>query len=562
MKKNMPTKILLVGIFLVAFFLRFYQLGNIPAGFLNDEADIGYDSYSILATGHDQWNTFLPVANFKGFGDDRPVVYSYLVVPAIRIFGLTPFAVRFPSALFGTLSVLILFLFASRLLSLRAGFISALLLAISPWAIGMSRIGIESNVAITFVLLALYSASWVKKYPVMLLVSALFFVLTIYTYAAYTLFVPLCIILGITFYWKELFKQKQYFVLSLIIFGLLLLPLFFRHNAAGTRFGQVGFAHNITSIGISANLNDEIGACRSRVPSIICKLGINKAETFVTVLAANYLHHFSFDFLYLHGTSTQYSVLPERGLEYMWEVLFLICGVAYAVVTKKKSILFIFLLLLLAAIPDTLTSDGHYSRATLIQPFLLIVEGVGGIYIWELLSGKRKIGWLGKMGISVVVVYSVFSFWILYTSYFKIHYALNSQFGYADLMHQVQQQQKNYKEIYISRHLHDTKQYAYYLFYTSYDPQIYQTKKRVAYTTQPDGWIDISQIDTIHFANTLPDSREVKGNTLLISDPIDFPKDIPAVFLVKDLENNVLFKGVRAADMKQYLLEQSALQKT
>src|SRR5690348_11421148 len=121
MKNYFKKNWLITLIVSIAFILRFYQLGSIPAGFLNDEADIGYDAFAILHTGHDQWNTFIPVSNFKGFGDDRPVVYSYLVVPAIRIFGLTPFAVRFPSALFGTLSVLLIFLFASRLFSSRVG---------------------------------------------------------------------------------------------------------------------------------------------------------------------------------------------------------------------------------------------------------------------------------------------------------------------------------------------------------------------------------------------------------------------------------------------------------
>lgn len=562
MKKILSTKILVFLIVLLAFILRIYQLGNIPSGFLNDEADIGYDSYSILTTGHDQWNQFLPVASFKGFGDDRPVVYSYLAVPSIAIFGLTPFAVRLPSAIFGTISVLLLFFLASRLLSSRIGIMSSFLLAISPWSIGMSRIGIESNVAITFTLLALFLASWIKKYPIALVASAIFFVLAIYTYAAYTLFVPLCIVTGIIFYRKELLRQKKFFIISLVVFCVLLLPLFLKHNAAGTRFSQVGFANNITSIGISAGLNEEIGACRQLLPSAVCKIGINKAEVFVSLLAGNFLHHFSQDFLYLNGTATQYSVLPQRGLEYMWEVVFLMFGLVYLVLGKKKAMAFIVVLLLLSVIPDSLTSDGHYSRATISLPFLLLVEGAGGAYMWEFLKRKKNLEWVGKIGISAIILYSVFSFWTVYTTYFKIHYATYSLYGYQDLVQQVHKRQGAFADVYISRHLHDTKQYVYYLFYTAYDPRKYQSKKTVTYSTQPDGWIDISQIDTIHFVNTLPDSMAVKKNTLFVSDPVDFPKDIPTVFVVKDLENNVLFKGVRADDLKYYLLRKLALQKS
>lgn len=79
-------------------FFRFFQIGQIPAGLTNDEADIGYDAYSILNTGKDQWDAKLPIQSFAGFGDYRPVFYTYLVVPMVKIFGLTNVAVRLPSA--------------------------------------------------------------------------------------------------------------------------------------------------------------------------------------------------------------------------------------------------------------------------------------------------------------------------------------------------------------------------------------------------------------------------------------------------------------------------------
>ena len=43
----------LIPILLLAAFLRFYKLGQVPSGFVNDEAAFGYNAYSILKTGRD-----------------------------------------------------------------------------------------------------------------------------------------------------------------------------------------------------------------------------------------------------------------------------------------------------------------------------------------------------------------------------------------------------------------------------------------------------------------------------------------------------------------------------
>ena len=60
--------ILVVCILLAGTFIRMEGLGKIPSGLTNDEANIGYDAYSILKTGKDQWGEKQPNTYFKGFG--------------------------------------------------------------------------------------------------------------------------------------------------------------------------------------------------------------------------------------------------------------------------------------------------------------------------------------------------------------------------------------------------------------------------------------------------------------------------------------------------------------
>jgi hypothetical protein len=63
------NKINFIIIFVIATFFRFYQLGNLPSSLNWDEISHGYNAYSILKTGHDQWGQSWPIFNFRAYGD-------------------------------------------------------------------------------------------------------------------------------------------------------------------------------------------------------------------------------------------------------------------------------------------------------------------------------------------------------------------------------------------------------------------------------------------------------------------------------------------------------------
>ena len=109
----------LILILMLAAVLRFYQLGQIPPSLNWDEVSNGYNAYSILKTARDEHGNFLPLT-FRAFGDYNPALSVYTLVPSIALFGLNEFAVRFPSALLGTLTVLLTYLMVKQLFILRA----------------------------------------------------------------------------------------------------------------------------------------------------------------------------------------------------------------------------------------------------------------------------------------------------------------------------------------------------------------------------------------------------------------------------------------------------------
>src|SRR3989344_1712441 len=128
-KKFLPLLLL----FALALFLRFYRLGSVPVQLGNDEISIAYDSYSVFRTLRDERGNFLPLA-FQSHDTYKAPLYAYLAMLPIRIFGNTTASARAPSALTGSLSVLLL-VSISYFLShnFNLSLISGLVLATAPW---------------------------------------------------------------------------------------------------------------------------------------------------------------------------------------------------------------------------------------------------------------------------------------------------------------------------------------------------------------------------------------------------------------------------------------------
>jgi hypothetical protein len=74
--KFLKENFLLILIIFLAISLRFINLSTIPIGFNDDEAAFGYNAYSILKAGRDEWGRFLPFPVFESFGDWKLAIRS------------------------------------------------------------------------------------------------------------------------------------------------------------------------------------------------------------------------------------------------------------------------------------------------------------------------------------------------------------------------------------------------------------------------------------------------------------------------------------------------------
>ncbi|KKU29356.1 MAG: hypothetical protein UX42_C0001G0108 [Microgenomates group bacterium GW2011_GWC1_46_20] len=125
----------LISLIIIAAVLRLGLLGSYPP-FLNvDEVSIGYNAYALLLSGRDQYQKTMPLV-FQSLGDFKPPVYLYLTVPSVAVFGLTEFSVRFPSAVFSVLAVLLTYLVTYRITRRRdLALLAGPLLGLGLWAI-------------------------------------------------------------------------------------------------------------------------------------------------------------------------------------------------------------------------------------------------------------------------------------------------------------------------------------------------------------------------------------------------------------------------------------------
>src|SRR3990167_3511262 len=354
----MKRILLLAAIFLLALALRTVNLGDHPPGLTWDEAGLGYNAYSILKTGRDEHGVFMPLI-FKSFGDYKPGIYVYLTVPSIAVFGLTEFAVRFPSALFGALAVIGIYLFTNLLFpGKKIGYLAALFLAVMPWHLHFSSGGWEVNVFATLLLFAAYflllSLTNKKVSP---LISIFLFALTILTYPAAKLLSPLVFLTIIAANFKEakekfsLVLKNERKLLPLYLLIVVVVGVYFFQTATGAAGNRVA---RLSIFGYRPTPSAELIKTDN---GNLFSVGLFHSQVDLTLraIASRYLYHFSPELLFFENTTPR-EALPNMGLLYLFDAVWIFFGLVFLIRSKDwRSKIILFVLLLSAPIGASLT---------------------------------------------------------------------------------------------------------------------------------------------------------------------------------------------------------------
>ncbi|MEK7534146.1 MAG: glycosyltransferase family 39 protein [Patescibacteria group bacterium] len=144
--------VLLILIVFLGFFIRIYKLSETPTGFFADEASIGYNAYTILTKGTNEYGVSYPIF-FQSFEDYRPPLAIYSTIPFIGLLGLNELSTRLPSVLYGLITIIAMYLIGKEISSKKSrsfGLLTAFITATMPWLIHYNRTGFEFTIYVTF----------------------------------------------------------------------------------------------------------------------------------------------------------------------------------------------------------------------------------------------------------------------------------------------------------------------------------------------------------------------------------------------------------------------------
>lgn len=463
-------KFLLIGIIIIAAILRLWQLGSTPPSPDWDEAALGYNAYSVLKTGRDEYGTWFPLS-LRSYDDYKPPLYMYLTVPSVALFGLETWAVRLPSALAGILAVLGTFFLVKELYNRNLALLAAMLLAISPWHIQFSRIAFEANIGVTINIWAVWAFLKGLQQRKMLIVSAFLFGLGLYAYHSERIFVPLLILLLVWVFRRELFSEKRSVFFAVVVGVLTVAPLIAVFVNPTT----------ITRLKGTSSLADQTGLLAQSVRKLEedqrngNPLGVifdNRRIVWAKTLVDGYLSHFSFRWLFITGDNPRHHA-PDMGLLYLMELPFLLWGLITVGKQGGKSATVLFGWLLIAPIAASPTTElPHAIRTLVFLPVFQVFTAFGLISFYNYYKHYNNY----KCYIFSFFTFCLFTFnfmYYLHMYFVHMNHEVSQywQYGYKQAVDYAETKGARYAKVVVSTKLEQP--HMFFLYFLKYDPATY-----------------------------------------------------------------------------------------
>jgi 4-amino-4-deoxy-L-arabinose transferase-like glycosyltransferase len=566
---------------LIGAFLRLYQLGQIPPSPDWDEVSLGYNAYSILKTGMDEYGTKFPLV-LRSYDDYKPPFYMYVTIPFVAFLGLDVWVVRLPSALFGISAILGTYLLVYQIFLIKEksnnnfdtvhtkkllnkkinqsekylshtnssffgidlGFdihnpafaqkialLSALLLAISPWHINFSRIAFEANVGVALNIWGIYFflSGWRK--PIQYIYSTILLGLALYTYHSERVFVPLIVVYLLIMEWKNLIKHKVIVISSILIAGIFLVPLLFLllNPANLTRFsGTSVFADQTEVLKKSVRKLDE--DARNGNPWGV--LFDNRRIVYGMKIAEGYLMHYSPKWFFLTSDQERHHA-PSMGNLYVFEAPLIILGFLWLLRQRHWSRGFLLFWFFIAPIPASPTTGvPHSIRSLVFLPTFQIFSALGILIFIEWINKKSKVNKKIFYIFSFVIVsFSIIQYLDLYFHHLNNEFSFAWQYGYKQAVQYAEANKSKYSKVVVSTSLEQP--YMFFLFYTKYDPKQYLKEGG----TTSGGFEEYRNRFGIYEFKTFDWDHEIhNGSILYIGTPMDIKTD--PIKRIKYLEGN------------------------
>ncbi|PIU37271.1 hypothetical protein COT02_01720 [Candidatus Roizmanbacteria bacterium CG07_land_8_20_14_0_80_34_15] len=423
-------KSIVIFFFIIFFYL--YKIGDIPNGLFADEAEIGYRSYQLI---HGDSSFLVTPFFYHHFNYILGALPIYATSPFIAMFGLSEFSVRFSSATYSILTLIIIYLIFKKL-KITYIWQSILLFSFTPIYFHISRINFGHMPSIFLLFLGyLLFLNLIEKPSIFLVISsALIISISSYGYGTFMITSP--IFMTLISIW-HLFKYRHSVIriksiilfIAVFIIGFLPIPI--------TYFTNADFRIRINE-----------------------KSGNKQESTYSKVLSVikNYPKYYSIDYLFTKGEVDMPGGFVKRhsvqgnGILLLVSVIVFFGSFIHLARIKNKfdnPILLFLIILSIYPISDILFTDLNkppytfavFSLLTLCLP-LLISYGFEGLF-----SRKYKII---IYSINIIILIQAVLF---LNNYYK--YPLYSsdywgwQYGPKEIISYFKENNKKYDELYM-----------------------------------------------------------------------------------------------------------------
>lgn len=423
-------------IVLLGAILRFWNLGEWPVALNRDEASIAYNAYSLWETGRDEHGVAWPI-NVESFGDWKLGGYIYTVLPLIAMFGLQEWVVRLPAAMAGVLLIPLIAVLTKEVWEMDRPKVvekvsaegislwAALLLALSPWAVRLSRQAYEANLGLLWIMLGAWLLIRVFHRPQRarfeLPLSVLFWSLSIFTYHSYQGFLPIFFLGTLVFFrhqvqelWR---KQRRSFVIAGII-GVGLATIWLTSGSQGANGVKIS---GLSVFGPESYQNEMIvrRAYFADSNSLMAKVYANRYLLMGRSLLRNVSAILSGGFLWYEGGNHGSHDVPDMGNVYPTVVLAAIAGAL--VLAKRWFAVSKFLLLwVIAALlaPMVTLQAAHSVRLLALVIPITVAAAIGIEYLRQ--EVKERQVWVAPVFSLTVGILLLVHSYLAFTTYFIV----------------------------------------------------------------------------------------------------------------------------------------------
>ncbi len=463
---------LLIGLLVGLIFLtRFWRLDSLPPSPYEEEVALGYEAFSLWKTGKDHHGNEWPLLALQSFGDWKPALYAYSIIPFLPIFDLSVLAVRLPSALAG-ICIIISLISLARFLKFNWRW-TALAAITSPWLIMFSRAAWEANLATALITaaVALYFSQtrWTKpsRRALAVVLAALLLGASAYTYHSARVIVPLLVLglvawshwpltLSIKTIKKKIVSMDGKLALLLVGFSfvcLIPLILFARQPMIAQRALETSF----------------IGT-----PELIAQAiaqDIHPYVLYARQFTKNYLLHLDPRFLFVNGDINPRHTSQQTALFYWFDIVVLAVGATLIFRKLSKNTVFLLLWIAISLVPVAITKDvPHALRILPAAPGFVLLLGLGYERSARWIGSRFKRSEIGVVVMAGIMGLQFLSFWYYYVNAYPKEWSAVWQYGLEEVMTKSNEYVLSHpdRDVYFYRTIN--RPLMYYWFYNKTNP--------------------------------------------------------------------------------------------